>query len=50
MAVMSIMPTTPQDDATFRQDISTPFNILIEFEATEYWIHIRNFMDILVNI
>ena len=26
----------PRDDTTLRQDISTLFNILIEFEATEY--------------
>ena len=26
----------PWDDAASRQDISTPFSILIEFEATEY--------------
>ena len=28
----------PRDDAASRLDISTLFNILIEFEATEYWI------------
>ena len=35
----------PSDDATFRQDFSTPFNILIESEATDYSysICIRNF-------
>ena len=25
-----------RDDATSRQDISTPFSVLIEFETTEY--------------
>ena len=35
-------------DVAFQQDISTPFNILIEFEATEYSysIRIQNFEDI----
>ena len=42
----------PQDDVAARQDISTPFSILIKFEATEYSylircsIRIRNFEDI----
>ena len=31
----------PCDDATCRQDISIPFNILIEFEAPEYVFGIR---------
>ena len=31
-----------------RQDILTPFNIIIKFEATEYLICIRNFEDIRV--
>ena len=37
----------PPGDAAFQQDISTPFNILIEFEATEYSysIRIQNFED-----
>ena len=40
------------DDATSRQDISTPFSILIEFEATQYsyFIGIRNFKDIRFDI
>ena len=36
---ISTMPMTPawsRDDAKFWQDISTPFNILIKFKATEY--------------
>ena len=42
----------PRDDAVSRQDVSTPFSILIEFEATKYsysiryWIRIRNSEDI----
>ena len=38
----------PRDDATSRQDISTPFSIQIKFEATEYSysIRIRNVMDV----
>ena len=42
----------PRDDTASRQDISTPFNIVIEFKATEHlysiWhlICIRNFEDI----
>ena len=46
----------PRDDAASRQDISTPFSSLIEFEATEYScsirysIRIRNFMDILFEL
>ena len=44
------------DDAASRQDISTPFSILIEFESTEYWyliqysICIQNFEDIRFDI
>ena len=33
--VMTPAQTCPSDDATSRQDISTPFSILIEFEPTE---------------
>ena len=38
----------PWDDAASQQNISTPFIILIEFEATEYSysIRARNFQDI----
>ena len=45
----------PRDDAASRQDISTPFSVVIEFEATEYaysiryLIHIRNVEDILLD-
>ena len=40
----------PQDDVASQQDISTPFSILIKFEATEYSIRIRNFEDIQFDI
>ena len=54
MAAMPMTParTCPPHDAASRQDISTPFRILIEFEATEYSysirysIPIRNFENI----
>jgi len=36
----------PRDDAASRQDISTPFSILIEFEATEYSYSIRFIFEI----
>ena len=35
----------PRDDAAFQQDMSTPFSILIEFEAIKYSMCIRNFED-----
>jgi len=36
----------PQDDGPFWQDTSTPFNILIEFEATEYLYSIQFVFEI----
>ena len=40
----------PRDGAASRQDVSTPFSILIKFEATEYsysiWYSIWNLVDI----
>ena len=36
----------PRDDAASRQEISTPFSILIEFEATEYSYSIRFVFEI----
>ena len=55
MATMPMTPTRtcPWDDAMSWQDTSTPFDILIKFEATEYSYliqysnRIRNFEDIL---
>ena len=46
--LVTLAQTCPWDDTTHRQDTSTPFSILIEFEATEYLysIYIRNFEDI----
>ena len=41
---IAMMPTTRAlTCATSRQDLSTPFGILIKFEATEYSIRIQNF-------
>ena len=56
---MAMMPTTPADlcpwswdDAESRQNILTPFSILIEFEGTEYLysVRIKNFDDIRFDI
>ena len=42
----------PRDDAVSRQDVSTPFSSLVEFETTEYSYSIRipNFEDIRFDI
>ena len=56
MAAMPPARPCPPDDVTSRQDISTPFSILIEFEATEYSysirysIRIQNFKNIRFDI
>ena len=38
----------PRDDAASQQDTSTPFSVLIEFEATEYSYSIRFVFEILI--